>query len=303
MHNQERPTAFEQTPQLEALITEQRSLLQALGQELRSLQQQVCTLQTEVRQQPTLGFSNGRDYIIIERDKNILWHRFDNDEPLPIKSKILKGYIRRVAFVDKEYPKLHVFIEGDREYVLVTGFETYFARELLAAIGTLKSEDLAHPVIIKPDTGSDDSKSKHKPVFCNVIHRGRTIKPGTLRDQDIHQLLKRAEAVLKGDIATVKQGHPATSQGNVTQFPASQPSAVLPKLPQMPSKAVKPAQPAATQAQNPVDWIKVCRDLNISKQQLMAVARSLKLPHGKLDRAQSARLYQAVYEQYGEAAG
>ncbi|MEO0377841.1 MAG: hypothetical protein AAF329_25245, partial [Cyanobacteria bacterium P01_A01_bin.17] len=143
MHNPKSPTTFEQTPQLETLITEQRSLLQALSQELRSLQQQVRTLQTEVRQQSTLGFSDGRDYIIIERDKNILWHRFENDEPVPIKSKILKGYIRRVAFIDKEYPKLHVFIEGDREYVLVTGFETYFARELLAAIGTLKSEDLA----------------------------------------------------------------------------------------------------------------------------------------------------------------
>ncbi|MGF1603398.1 MAG: hypothetical protein ACFCU8_15520 [Thermosynechococcaceae cyanobacterium] len=305
MQTQNRLPAFEQTPQLETLITEQLSQLQSLSQEVRSLQQQLSTVQAAVWQQPTLGFSDGRDYIIIERDKNILWHRFENDEPVPIKSKILKGYIKRVAFVDKEYPKLHVFIEGDREYVLVTGFETYFARELLAAIGTMKSEDLAYPVIIKPDTGNDDSKSKHRPVFCNVIHRGRTVKPGALRDQDIHQLLKRAEAILKQ--GAVPELGDLTSKSNVTQFLAPvQPSPLSPELPQMPSAAPvvpTPAKPAVTSTQSAVDWIKVCQDLNITKQQLMAVARSLKLPHGKLDRAQSAQLYQTVYERYGEAAG
>ncbi|MGB7415905.1 MAG: hypothetical protein WA902_17005 [Thermosynechococcaceae cyanobacterium] len=301
MQTQNRPTALEQTPQLEILLTEQRSQLQSLSQEVRSLQQQLSTLQTAVRQQPTLGFSDGRDYIIIERDKNILWHRFENDEPVPIKSKILKGYIKHVAFVDKEYPKLHVFIEGDREYVLVTGFETYFARELLAAIGTLKPGDLAYPVIIKPDTGSDDSKSKHRPVFCNVIHRGRTVKPGALRDQDIHQLLKRAEAILKQ--SAEPELSDLISKNNVTQFPTPQNQTPTPELPQMPSAA--PVVPASAKpaTQSAVDWVKVCQDLNITKQQLMAVARSLKLPHGKLDRAQSAQLYQTVYERYGEAAG
>lgn len=300
MQTQDRPLAFEQNPQLETLITEQRSLLQSLSQEVHSLQQQLHKLQIAVRQQSTLGFSDGRDYIIIERDKNLLWHRFENDEPVPIKSKILKGYIKRVAFIDKEYPKLHVFIEGDREYVLVTGFETYFARELLAAIATMKPEDLAYPVIIKPDTGNDDSKSKHKPIFCNVIHRGRTIKPGALRDQDIEQLLKRAEAVLKQSDTVMVGDRP---QSSVTSLPApSQPTAP-PELPQMRAMPVPPTPVAPTVAQSAVDWIKVCRDLNISKQQLIAVARSLKLPHGKLDRAQSAQLYQAVYERYGEAAG
>jgi hypothetical protein len=300
MQTQDRPLAFEQNPQLETLITEQRSLLQSLSQEVHSLQQQLHKLQIAVRQQSTLGFSDGRDYIIIERDKNLLWHRFENDEPVPIKSKILKGYIKRVAFIDKEYPKLHVFIEGDREYVLVTGFETYFARELLAAIATMKPEDLAYPVIIKPDTGNDDSKSKHKPIFCNVIHRGRTIKPGALRDQDIEQLLKRAEAVLKQSDTVTAGDRP---QSSVTSLPApSQPTAP-PELPQMRAMPMVSTPVPPTVTQSAVDWIKVCRDLNISKQQLIAVARSLKLPHGKLDRAQSAQLYQAVYERYGEAAG
>ena len=307
------------SPQLETLITEQRTLLQSLATEVRSLQRQVKTLRSEVRQQPMLGFSNGRDYIIIERDKNILWHRFENDEPVPIKSKILKGYIKQVVFVDKEYPKLHVFIEGDREYVLVTGFETYFAREVLAAIGTMKPEDLAYPVIIKPDTGSDDSKSKHKPVFCNIIHRGRTVKPGNLRNQDVNQLLKRAEAVLQqveGEATKDSDRlNPAWSNhqrqiesdrksgsSNVAQFPSQpQQPVVQPELPQIPS--IPAVEPASTVTQNAVDWVAVCQDLDITSKQLKDVASSLALPQGKLSRSQSAQLYQEVYRRYGEAIG
>lgn len=272
------------TPQLETLITEQRSLLQHLSQEVQALQQQVSTLRTELQQQSTLGFSNGRDYIIIERDKNILWHRFENDEPVPIKAKILKGYIKRVAFIDKEYPKLHVFIEGDREYVLVTGFETHFSRELLAAIASLKPADLSHPVIIKPDVGDGDSK--HKPVFCNVIHQGRTVKPGTLRNMDIQQLFQRAEAILQPETKTPKQStpKPTTPQQPKPSNQQLQPSKG--------TNAVTPLKPAA------VDWRKVCRDLNISVQDLKAVARSLGLPEGKLTRSQTGQLYQAVYQQY-----
>lgn len=247
-------------------IAEQRSLIQQLTQEVQTLKQEVATLQTAVRQQPTLGLNDGRDYIVIERDKSSLWHRFENDEPVPIKAKVLKGYLKQVAFVDKEYPKLHVFIEGDREYVLVTGFETHFSRELLAAIATLTPTDLNFPVIIKPDIGSEEgeSKSKHKPVFCNVISQGRTVKPGSLRNLDIHALFQRAEAVLQGKSS--------------------------------PSKAPR----VATQA-NPIDWGQVCRDLGIAAGQLKALAQELKLPMGKLSPAQSEQLYQAVRRKYGSA--
>ncbi len=255
---------------LDPSMAEQRSQLQSLSHELSDLQKQVAALRSEIRQQSTLGFSNGRDYIIIERDKNILWHRFENDEPVPIKAKVLKGYIRRVLYVDKEYPKLHVFVEGDREYVLVTGFETHFSRELLAEIATLTPEDLTHPVIIKPDMG--EGESKHKPVFCNVIHQGRTVKPETLRNLDIQQLFQRAEAVLRGD---------------------SQPPirASVPRRLPTPRMHLAPSPTA-------VDWKKVCCDLNITPQELKAVARNLDLPEGKLTRSQSGKLYQAVHQRY-----
>lgn len=303
--------------ELESLMADQRSLLQALTAEVRSLQKQITLLKSEVRQQPMLGFSDGRDYIIIERDKNILWHRFEGEEPIPIKSKILKGYLKRVIYIDKEYPKLHVFIEGDREYVLVTGFETHFARELLAAIVTMKLEDLNYPVIIKPDTGNDDSKSKHKPVFCNVIHRGKTVKPGALRNQDIHQLFKQAEAILQYPLVRSSvQPEPLDSDrqngvgsagpsqyGKVAQFPQPQSSRSAP-TPELPNLPPTPLQRAADPVQqSAVDWVAVCQDLHISSKQLKEVARRLQLPHGKLTQAQSAQLYQTVYQQYGEAAG
>jgi hypothetical protein len=271
---------------LETLVADQRSLLQSLSQDLHSLQQQVATLSAEVRQQSTLGFGNGRDYIIIERDKNILWHRFENDEPVPIKAKVLKGYIKQVVYVDKEYPKLHVFIEGDREYVLVTGFETHFSRELLAAIATLTPEALTHPVIIKPDVG--EGESKHKPVFCNVIHQGRTIKPGTLRNMDIQQLFQRAEAVLRGDAPEAIKA-PRESREPITD---RQPISSGQPYGQASPAAIMQLAPAA------VDWKKVCHDLHITPQDLKAVAWSLNLPEGKLTRSQTGQLYQAVYQRY-----
>jgi hypothetical protein len=246
---------------LETLVAEQAVLLRQLTQEVQGLQQAVTNLQTTVRQQSTLGFSNGRDYTIIERDRNTLWHRFEDDEPVPIKFKILKGYLKQVAFVDKEYPKLHVFLEGDREYVLVTGFETHFSREILAAISSLTPADLAYPLTIKPDIGSGEgeAKGKHKPVFCNVIHKGRTIKHGSLRNLGIQELFQRAEAVIQGQSAS-----PAT----------------------LPPPA-------------PIDWSQVCRDLNISADQLKALAQTLNLPMGKLTPSQSEQLYQAVYQRHG----
>ena len=165
--------------------------------EIQMLRQEVAVLRSEVLQQPTLGLNNGREYIIIERDKAALWHRFENDQPVPIHFQVLKGYLKDIAYVEKEFPKLHIFIAADKEYVLVTGFETHFSREILAAIASLSPEDLTDPVLIKPDMGRDSSESRrHKPVFCNVIHRGRVVKPAALRDLDIQQLFQRACAVL-----------------------------------------------------------------------------------------------------------
>jgi hypothetical protein len=228
---------------------EHDSLRTDLVAEIQSLRQEVAALRAEVQQQPTLGFNNGREYIIIERDKTALWHRFENEEPTPIHFKVLKGYFTRVAHVEKEYPKLHVFIAADQEYVLVTGFETHFAREILAAIASLSPQDLADPVIIKPDIGSDSGESKrHKPVFCNVIHQGRVVKPGALRDLDIQQLFQRACLVL-----------------------------------------------------GQVDWKQVCRELQITPEQLKTMAEQLHLPVGKLTPPQTAQLYRAVHETYSHS--
>lgn len=272
MQTQERPSTHPKDPTLETL-----NLVQSLHQEIKTLKQELSVLRSQLGQQLTLGFNNGRNYIIIERDKGFLWHRFEDDQPVPIKEKLLKGYIKRVAFIDKEYPKLHVFIQGDREYVLVTGFETHFSRELMAAIASLRPEDLMYPVIIKPDTGSEEgeSKSKHKPVFCNVIHRGHTVKPGSLRNMDIQQLFQRAEAVLKGDRVTQSTQLPSRVQ-------QTKPAAQIPQF---------------------VDWPGVCQDLGISSGQLKAVAKELGLPHGKLSRSQAGQLYQAVYGRFGRVAG
>ena len=176
---------------------ENQELMTELVTEIQALRQEVTALRAEVRQQSTLGFSDGREYIIIERDKTALWHRFEDDRPVPILFQVLKGYLRDIAHVEKEYPKLHVFIEADRDYVLVTGFETHFSREILAAIAALSPEALTEPVIIKPDTGSETGESKrHKPVFCNMIQQGRVVRPGPLRDLEIQQLFQRACLVL-----------------------------------------------------------------------------------------------------------
>ncbi len=268
-------------PHLTVLLQQQQELLQALQAEVKVLKLDIQQLRSDLRQQQSLGFSNGREYIIVERDKTTLWHRFEDDQPVPIKDAVLKGYLTRVAFVDKEYPKLHVYIEGDREYVLVTGFETHFAREILAAIASLRPEDLAFPVIIKPDTGSEEgeSKSKHRPVFCNVIHQGRLVKPGTLRQMDIQQLFQLAQSKLQGQTPFSDLAEPTeTTTATAAVPPASEPTPSIP---------------------TGIDWERVCRELNITPTDLKQVAQRLKLPMGKLTRSQSEQLHEAVYRQFG----
>ncbi len=266
-------------PHLTVLLQQQQELLQALQAEVKILKLDIQQLRSDLRQQQSLGFSNGREYIIIERDKTTLWHRFEDDQPVPIKDAVLKGYLTRVAFVDKEYPKLHIYIEGDREYVLVTGFETHFAREILAAIATLRPADLTFPVIIKPDTGSEESepKSKHRPVFCNVIHQGRLVKPGTFRQMDIQQLFQLAQSKL---------------QGQTQSSDLAEPTATAAAVP--PESAATPPAPAS------IDWEHVCRELNITPADLKQVAQRLKLPMGKLTRSQSEQLHEAVYRQFSQ---
>ncbi len=268
-------TSLMEDPRTAKLLETLTAQVTALQTQTNTLADQLRSLSKDVRVQPMLGLSDGRMYIFIERDKGVLWHTFEDEEPVPIHSKVLRGYVAQVFKKEGDYAKLHVHINGDREYVIVTGFETYFGRELLAGICTLTEQQLQRPVVIKPDTGKDEGKSKHKPVFCNLISDGRLVKPGTRRNMDINVLFQQAQEALG-------------------QKPTAAPAPARISVVPSPTKA------APSVAQESVNWQKVCADLNITTAQLLKVARQLKLPHGKLNRSQSAQLYQEIYQEYAQ---
>ncbi|MDZ8086393.1 MAG: hypothetical protein RMY16_12645 [Nostoc sp. DedQUE12b] len=68
---------------------------------------------------------------------------------LPITA--LTGYLKELKFEKcerrgKEVYKLLITIQADRPYILESGYDTHFAKSVLAAIATLTPEQLYSPI-------------------------------------------------------------------------------------------------------------------------------------------------------------
>lgn len=268
-------------------------------------------IKTRLKYQNRLGLSGGRKYIAIEADKKSLWHYCD-DDGTPVEATILTGYIKRIKRKEGDYPKLHIFIEADYDYVLVSGFSTHFSRQAMAAIASMSPQQLALPVIIKPDTGNDDGKTKgKKPVFCNIIQDGRTIRSGQFGTRDADELYQMAIAVLesgntvnpsKGMASKPKPRQVATQATAKIPPPGLDDDASLPPIP--PMKENEPvsasgggAVETGVQVQS-VDWKAFCKQHDILPEVLKALAQELGLPMGKLNPRQSAYLYHQAYARF-----
>ena len=115
--------------------------------DLEKILQEMNWIKTRLQYQSRLGLSSGRKYIAIEADKKSMWHYCD-DDGTPIHESILTGYIKRLERKEGDNPKLHLFIEADYEYVLVSGFSTHFSRQAMAAIASMSHEQLTRPLLL-----------------------------------------------------------------------------------------------------------------------------------------------------------
>ncbi|MEM9137330.1 MAG: hypothetical protein AAGB01_08280 [Cyanobacteria bacterium P01_F01_bin.42] len=253
--------------------------------------------------------SGGRKYIAIEADKKSFWHYCD-DDGTPVEETILTGYIKRIERRDGDYPKLHIFVEADYEYVLVSGFSTHFSRQAMAAIASMSSGQLSLPVVIKPDLGKDDAKAKGKrPVFCNIIQEGHTIRSGQLGTRDAEELYEMAIAAFQGDKAAKPKltEVPSVPTKRTVRKPSSPlptasnaPSLDLPPIPPMKTPSMVTSQSKSRVKTESVDWKAFCQQHGIFPGVLKSLAQELGLPMGKLNPSQSAKLYTAAWNRFVE---
>jgi hypothetical protein len=185
----------------------------------------------------------------------------------------------------------------------------------MAAIASMSSQQLSLPVIIKPDTGNDDAKTKgKKPVFCNIIQDGRTVRSGQLGTRDAEELYQMAIAVLAG--VDGNQSTPERKQRfdrvHVSATPRSHSRDYVPASSKPPGlddelphkKAIAHQEPSskleAEETRASVDWKAFCRQYGVFPEALKELAAELGLPQGKLNPTQSAQLYTAAWKKFVE---
>lgn len=171
---------------------------------LEHLTQRVQSLEQVIRDQGLLGLTQGRRFIYIQNTKRSLWAFIDNDEPVPAVA--LTGYVTDIYRKEDEIPKLHVVVRTrEDEFVLCSGFETHFSRDVMAAIAQLTPEQAHRPLKIVPclkelkKAEADVDKTVKKPIYANVLLDDRTIYTGQLKQQlSPEELFEKAQVVLKG---------------------------------------------------------------------------------------------------------
>ena len=256
---------------------------------IQSLSAQVQQLEQMIRDQGTLGLTYGRRFIYIQQTKGgkghgpSLWSFIAEDEP--VKATALTGYVIDLYRKEDDIPKLHVVVQTrDEEYVLCSGFETHFSRDVMAAIAQLTPEQACRPLKIVPclkdvqRQGAGDRSFK-KPIYANVLLDDKTIYTHTLKKQfSADALFLKAQRVLSGQTGPM----------------------VEPKASPTPDEVVvsRSPHPSVTVEAQSVDWKAFCRQHGILPGVLKALAQELGLPMEKLNPRQSALLYHQAYARF-----
>lgn len=235
--------------------------------------QRIELLERIILDQGSLGLSQGRQFIYIQKTKTSAWTFIATDEPVNATS--ITGYIVDIYRKEDDVPKLHIVIRTRKaEYVLCSGFETHFSRDVMAAIAQLKPQQLKRPLKIVPtvkEPKPGEKQSNHQPVYANVLLDDQTIRTFQLKkDLSAQDLFQRAIAVLKGK-----------TQSNQSKA----------------SSALAPQEEGKSQ---PVDWKVFCRQYGVFPEALKELATELGLPQGKLNPTQSAQLYDAAWKKFVE---
>ena len=237
------------------------------------LLQHIEELKRMIQDQATLGLGQDRQFIYVQKTKKSLWSFITTDEPVNANS--ITGYITDLYRKEDEVPKLHIVVRTrEAEYVLCSGFETHFSRDVMAAIAQLKPQQLKRPLKIVPtvkEPKPGEKQSSHQPVYANVLLDDQTIRTYQLkRDLSAQDLYERAIAVLKG------------------------------KTQSSPVKASIAPMPKVEGKSQPVDWKVFCKQYGVFPEALKDLANELGLPQGKLNTQQTAQLYDEAWKRFVE---
>jgi hypothetical protein len=126
-----------------------------------------------------LGFgpSPGRTYIYVNRTQGCNWYSLTTEgKPEPIVHLALTGYvvgleIRSVQRRGQPVDKLHLHVQANRYYILEAGVQSTFSKGAIAALATLKPEDLLQPITLEPVAGDSDEV-----LFARLFLKGEPIR-------------------------------------------------------------------------------------------------------------------------------
>ncbi len=133
------------------------AVLQKIAASLETIAAQRCAAKNgDVK----LGFGSSPrpQHIYCNRKNGGLWYRLNFDsatpEPILIEQTALTGYFKGISFSKKDFRKKDVFkivlhVEADQAYLLESGHDTVFTKNLFMSIASMTPEELAQPLTIE----------------------------------------------------------------------------------------------------------------------------------------------------------
>lgn len=154
-----------------------------------------------------LGFcdapGSGTVYLSVSREhSDCLWHSWDKTKEchIPYPQNALVGRLKKLEisngleFKGKTPTKLKVTIEADREYIIQSGLETVFSRQLCLVVSKLSIEALKNPVGIAVEAGKDEKVVLSR-VFNPATQKVAYVEAGDNPDWNaiINQAIRKVE--------------------------------------------------------------------------------------------------------------
>jgi hypothetical protein len=191
-------TILKTKDQVAALRAELTQLLYGFKDEVQNFRDngEIERLKAELSQVLRLGFGSDRRFVFLNDKYNCTWYTMEGETHTPIPSRFLFGYIRRIEFKKRKgnvrpSHHLHLTIEADQIYVIITGYDNHFAKGFIATVAQMTPKQLQQPVWIQPQkTGLT--------TLCNLHQNGVLIRARYNADTDWRRVSIKAMENLRG---------------------------------------------------------------------------------------------------------
>lgn len=149
-------------------LTLETEILQSIAESLRQIAQAKAPAS-----QVKLGFGEApksQMYVFCNRKHGGIWYHLDDQsQPVPINDTALTGYIRKLEFKEvvrrnEKSHKLHLYVEGDRTYVLESSTTSQFSKGVLSALAMATPEQFKRPLTLAPQASTESAEV----LFCNI---------------------------------------------------------------------------------------------------------------------------------------